>query len=201
MLTVNPIDFPDWDDLLASFPDYSFFHTSTWAGVLHESYGYEPLYIVPNGQNALPAALPLMEVRSFLTGTRGVSLPFTDHCEPVATRSSHLEGLIDFAIDCGRKRRWRYLELRGGQSLLARNEPSEVYLGHTLDLDRDPDRVFFRLRHSTKRNIRKAEREGVSVEITRSPEAMAEFCRLNCLTRKEHGLPPQPWNFFRGVRQ
>ena len=29
---------------------------------------------------------------------------------------------------------------------------------------------------------------------------MEEFCRLNTITRKDHGLPPQPRHFFQGVQ-
>jgi len=32
-----------------------------------------------------------------------------------------------------------------------------------------------------------------------SLEGMEEFCRLNCMTRKQHGLPPQPFNFFKSI--
>ena len=30
-----------------------------------------------------------------------------------------------------------------------------------------------------------------------TPDGVREFYRLNCLTRREHGLPPQPFRFFR----
>ncbi len=32
-----------------------------------------------------------------------------------------------------------------------------------------------------------------------SLEAVQVFYRLNCITRKRHGLPPQPWHFFKSV--
>ena len=42
-------------------------------------------------------------------------------------------------------------------------------------------------------------KEGVEVNIDRSLESVKEFYRLNCMTRKEHGLPPQPFNFFKKI--
>jgi len=42
-------------------------------------------------------------------------------------------------------------------------------------------------------------KEGVGVKIDHSLELVEEFYRLNCLTRKEHGLPPQPIHFFRRI--
>jgi lipid II:glycine glycyltransferase (peptidoglycan interpeptide bridge formation enzyme) len=56
-----------------------------------------------------------------------------------------------------------------------------------------------RFRSSTKRNIKKALREKVTVGKYNSPEAIAAFYRLNCMTRKNHGLPPQPISFFNRI--
>jgi lipid II:glycine glycyltransferase (peptidoglycan interpeptide bridge formation enzyme) len=42
----------------------------------------------------------------------------------------------------------------------------------------------------------KAEKLGVKVERRNDLESMREFVKLNYITRKKHGLPPQPDNFF-----
>ncbi|HUS34014.1 MAG TPA: GNAT family N-acetyltransferase, partial [Verrucomicrobiae bacterium] len=49
---------------------------------------------------------------------------------------------------------------------------------------------------AVRRAIRKAEKAGVKVEISRSLEGVKEFYELHCLTRKKHGVPPQPFSFF-----
>jgi lipid II:glycine glycyltransferase (peptidoglycan interpeptide bridge formation enzyme) len=68
-----------------------------------------------------------------------------------------------------------------------------------LNLEGGEDRIQRALRDSTRRNIRKAEREGVQVSFQNTLDAVAAFYRLHCLTRKRHGLPPQPWRFFQKV--
>ena len=80
---VDPTQFPQWDELLFKTPGSSFFHTSSWARVLKESYGYVANYFTEISDGEILTLLPVMEVRSFLTGCRGVSLPFTDSCEPI----------------------------------------------------------------------------------------------------------------------
>ena len=49
--------------------------------------------------------------------------------------------------------------------------------------------------------MRKAEKEKVEVRIEKTGDALDEFCRLNRLTRREHGLPPQPYHFFEKVQR
>jgi lipid II:glycine glycyltransferase (peptidoglycan interpeptide bridge formation enzyme) len=61
--------------------------------------------------------------------------------------------------------------------------------------------LFSRLSGNTQRNIRKAEREGCAVAGSDSREALRAFERLNCLTRRRHGLPPQPAAFFAAVHR
>ena len=216
-VVINPCEQKDWDEVLLRTPGSSFFHTSTWAEVLRESYHYEPLYFAIRKQAALEALLPVMEVDSPLTGKRGVSLPFTDYCEPIVSGAAQFRELFAAAVALGKKRRWRYLELRGGEAFFDKTEPSEWHYAHTLDLGKkgtdlfsDSTRtkngttktgtdLFSLFSDSTRRNIKKAEKQNLDVTISASPDALQAFCRLNALTRRYHGLPPQPRRFFQCV--
>jgi len=195
----NPLEQENWNSNLLSHDDYSFFHTATWAHVLHKSYGYKPLYFTINEENRSTAMIPFMEVNSPWTGKRGVSLPFTDYCEPIVASKDKCEELFSHIINHGKKNEWKYIEIRGGQKFFDNYEPSEFYFGHILDLTKGIKKISSELRDSTKRNIKKAVKEGIKVEITNSQHAVKEFCRLNSLTRREHGLPPQPYYFFNNV--
>jgi len=198
---INPIEYEGWDDLLISCPGYSFFHSSAWARVLSESYGYTPIYFTVFQDGKLSALIPLMEVDSFLTGKRGVSLPFTDYCDPIMNGNFRFNDLLNDVIAYGKKCGWKSLELRGRNSLLPLTSPSITYLGHTLNLSDKEDKIFSNFRDSTKRNIKKAIKEDVQAKISTSFDSVKEFYRLNCLTRRDHGLPPQPHGFFEAIHQ
>jgi len=196
---INPITYPGWDNLLLSTPGHSFFHSSAWARVLSETYGYTPFYFTMLKDHKLRALVPLMEIRSILTGKRGVSLPFTDCCEPIIDQNSNSQILLDHIIDYGQKRRWKYIQFRGDGNLFPDARPSETYLGHALDLTRGEEEIFARLRDSTRRNIKQSESRGVETTISNQAESIRDFQRLNSLTRKKHGLPPQPCSYFQKV--
>jgi hypothetical protein len=196
---VNPADFPDWDGSIRPLCGHSFFHTSAWAGTLRKSYHYTPYYFVDRTATDMKALLPLMEVNSLITGKRGVSLPFTDYCEPLVPDVARFEELFRAVLEFGKKQNWNYVEIRGGESFFHDAQPAEYHFGHTLDLTKGTDPIFLRLRDSTRRNIKKAKREGVTITLSASPDSMEEFRRLNALTRRDHGLPPQPACFFRNL--
>lgn len=199
LLIVNPIDFPRWNESLRSLPDHSFFHTSSWAEVLHRSYGYKPVYFTMWEGGVLSALLPCMDIDSFLTGKRGVSLPFTDYCEPIVSDAAQFSEMLAAAIAYGKKQNWKTLEFRGGKAFIQGQETSEWHYGHTLDLTAGTRKIFSNLRDSTGRNIKKAEKEKIGVSVSTEPEVLKAFCRLNALTRRDHGLPPQPRRFFQCV--
>lgn len=198
---INPLDFKAWDDLVLLLPDSSFFHSSAWARVLHESYRYVPLYFSVLEGNQLRAVLPVMEVNSFITGRRGVSLPFTDYCDPMVDDDINLRWMVEYVINYGKKAGWKYLELRGGKDFLEDAVASATYVNHTLHINGDSRKLLSGFRNSTQRNIRKAEKEGVTATLSNSMEAVLEFCRLNSISRKYHGLPPQPIRFFEAIHR
>ncbi len=199
MEIVNPVDYPHWDDLVLATNKYSIFHSSHWAKVLCNSYHHSPAYFIGTEKEHLLALIPIMGISSILTGRRGVSLAFSDYCEPIAADQGTflvlLGHIIDYARECG----WKYLEMRGGEEYLADAPASAEYLCHWLVLDDNEEALLSRFRGNTRWSIRKAVQEGVEVNVDATLDSIKEFYRLHCLTRKRHGVPPQPFHFFRNI--
>jgi CelD/BcsL family acetyltransferase involved in cellulose biosynthesis len=200
LLIVNPLEYPDWDSLVAEHRESSFFHMSAWARVLHRTYGHAPLYFCQVSEQKLRTLLPIMEVSSIVSGRRGVSLPFSDFCAPLGDESEESKPLYDAAVAYGRERKWRYLECRNySQDWSGDSVASVGFHGHVIELTGGEEALFNQLDSAVRRGIRKAEKEGLRVEFSTQPEAIKEFFVLHCRTRKRHGLPPQPMAFFENI--
>jgi hypothetical protein len=197
----SPLLDPNWDALVAKNPECSFFHSAAWAKVLAETYGYTPDYFVARKAGGIDSLLPLMEVDSWLTGKRGIALPFTDDCEPLGTDAKFFKSFFQNAVEFGKSRGWKYLECRGGRKFFEGVPASLSFYGHSLDLGSSEERLFDRLESSVRRAIRKAEKDGVTVEVLQTLEATKIFYSLQCKTRKKHGLPPQPFLFFLNIHK
>ena len=197
---INPINYEGWDELLLTNDKTTFFHTSAWARVLHESYRYKPLYFTLIDNGKLKALISIMEIKSFLTGLRGVSLPFADHCPPIAESEEDFNNTFNEVINYGKKADWKTIDLKCCSKYLRGTAlPFETFLTHDLNLTQTEQKMYSTLRDSTKRNINKANQKGVQVIIDNSTESVKEYYRLNCVTRKKHGLPPQPYFFFKKI--
>lgn len=193
---INPLAYPGWDDLLLTHPNYSIFHTYAWAKVLAETYGYKPKYFFATRNGTLSTLVPVMEVNSYLTGKRGVSLPFSDYCDLAFNDQNSFKDVTELLTQHGRTVGWRSIEFRCRESMTGEIAPKASYFHHILDLKEDEGHIFKGFRGSTQRNIRKAEKENVKVSISTSIESIRDFYRLHCMTRKKHGVPPQPFSFF-----
>lgn len=201
ILRIDPTADSHWDADLEACPGATFFHGASWARVMQGTYGFKPVYFVVRCSGRLESLLPMMEVDSWLTGRRGVSLPFTDECAPLCTGPDAFGPLYQTALDYGRIRHWKYLECRGGLHLHANPPPSVSFLGHRLDLRGGETSLFSRCESSTRRAIRKAEQGGLTIEWSRDLEAVAAFYGLLCKTRRRHGVPPQPLGFFANIHR
>lgn len=199
---VNPLKHPGWKELLEATPSASFFHTENWARVLTESYGYEPRYFIVSGNGCLLGLLPVMEIRSFLTGRRGVSLPFTDFSDSFAKDDGQYRELADHASHYGKKARWEKFEIRGG-TCPPWDHPENFmeYYGHRLTLGREEKEIYNSFRSNTRRNISRAIKSGVNVTFSNSVNELEAYYKLNLHTRQEHGIPPQPKRFFRKIQE
>jgi hypothetical protein len=198
---LNPLDHPGWDALLLTSERAAFSHTTSWARVLSDSYGYRPLYftIVENGK--LAGLIPVMEIDSWLTGRRGVSLPFTDICHPIADTPDIFRALMESLTQHGNSKGWKYIEFKGGAAQLDGAPHCAEHFTHVLELSEDEAGLNKTFRGSSRRNIRHAEKAGVEVRLSHARDALADFYRLHCLTRQRHGLPPQPWSFFSKIHE
>jgi hypothetical protein len=147
------------------------------------------------------AILPLMETDSWLAGRRGIGLPFTDETEPLIESGESAGALFQHVVEFGKRRKWKYLECRGGVKSLGDVAPSLAFYGHHIELTADEDQMFENLHGSTRRAIRKAQKNGVKVNISRGLEAVMSFYVLQCKTRQRHGLPPQPLAFFQNIHK
>lgn len=201
---ISPLSDPRWDVLLRHHPRASVFHTPGWLRALQRTYGYEPTAVTLTPPfEPLTNGIVFCVVGSWLTGNRLVSLPFSDHCEPLLDPQADPQ-LIDAQLrQLSRTERYRYIELRSSQLQFTPErgvDAAATFRLHTLDLRPTLDQLFRGFhKDCVQRKIRRAEREGLAYEVGRSDALLARFYELLCLTRLRHRLPPQPLAWFRHV--
>jgi hypothetical protein len=198
---IDPTNFQGWDELVASAGCRSTFLSSSWARVFSETYNYRPYYFSLINDGLLAGLIPLIEVKSSITGLRAVSLPFTDYCDPVITEKNVFEDIFEEVISFAEGKGWEYIEFRGGEQFFSGQEPSSAYYLHEIDVSKEDKANLKQLRDSTRRNIDKAKKSGVIIEKKTDLNALKTFYSMHKKTRKTHGVPPQPFAFFENIHK
>lgn len=202
VFTLDPLVDPRWEEFIARHDRAGVFHSTKWLEAVRLTYGYTPIvYTTSPPSSPLSNGIVLCEIRSWLTGSRMVSVPFSDHCEPLLDQLSsgiELANELNNAVASGK---WRYVELRPTTGVLldgAVRLPSFFF--HLLDLRPSTEQILQRT-HKTaiQQPIRRAEREGLVYESGNSERLLNAFYRLTIQTRRKHQLPPQPIQWFRNL--
>ena len=202
--TVDPLSDLRWPEFILRNSNASVFHSLGWLRALQRTYGYEPIVFTTSAPDEeLRNALLFCSVRSWLTGSRLVSLPFSDHCEPLVESHEELNLLRLFVEDIGKRQRCKYVEIRPTSSHMTFEggfQKAETFYLHRLNLRPAPD-ALLRSFHKdcVQRKIRRAEREGLTYEVGRSELHVQKLYGLLQRTRRRHHLPPQPLHWFRNV--
>jgi CelD/BcsL family acetyltransferase involved in cellulose biosynthesis len=202
----NPLTDPRWDEFVVQHPESSIFHTSAWLRALQQTYGYEPVAFTTTRPGIpLQDALVFCWVQSWLTGSRLVSLPFSDHCQPLVDGSESSVAILSFLQSMRPHKRWNYVEIRPlrfdpPDGLGQDYKIAESYVWQALDLHPEIPQIVRGFHKSCiQRKIHRAEREHLRYEEGRSPDLLQKFYRLSILTRRRHGLPPQPMAWFQNL--
>ena len=187
------LDDPLWCSFVAGSRDATPFHLPVWAGLLAETYGYRAFALaLRDADGTLLAGAPMITTtRIGLRGGRAISLPFTDECPLLARDPAALRTFVD-ALNRGGEP----LEVRARVDAVGWATRAEAVV-QVLDLEPDPERVLQSFsRSQVARNIKRAEREGVSVRAATSSADLAAFYALHTRTRRRLGVPVQPRRFF-----
>lgn len=189
---------------MARNPRSSVFHTVAWLEALHRTYGYEPTAFTtsPPGTE-LENGIVVCRVTSWITGRRLVSLPFSDHCQPLVENAADEEALVSALMQAQRREKSRYVEVRAKHSIADRTgiwRSSHTFCIHQLSLEPDLVTLFANChKSSTQRKVQRAVREGLTCETGRSEALLGSFWTMLVMTRRKHGVPPQPKNWFRNL--
>jgi CelD/BcsL family acetyltransferase involved in cellulose biosynthesis len=206
VVRIDPQTDARWDQFVASHPQGSVWHSAGWLGVTERTYGYRSAHLAYEYAGTLEAVLPLVVVRSRLTGTRLVSLPFSGPAGPIGSSASAVDALIGAAIELGLTLGCSSLTLTGVDALdgeqALRLASVQPFVCSVLALREAPDQLWTSaLKKEVRNEIRRARRQGVSIRLADSPQDLRGFYHLYTRTARKHGMPPQPRALFDTMRE
>ena len=207
VITVDPTTDPRWDNFVENHRFGWIVHLSGWKNILESNFPHMKghcLALIDPATDNIKAALPLYEVRSWLTGNRLVSIPLAQLSDPLVENRTDMERLIAAALDLSKSLKTSHVEIRTIDSLslfkTGHSGVDEVYRHHFLPLDRDLEAIKKSLHYKAVRyEINKAARNKLDLKIADSETDLEAFQVLFTQTRKRLGAPYQPYPFLKSI--
>jgi hypothetical protein len=203
---IDPLSDARWDLFVQSHPHGTIYQHSSWMKVLALTYKHaKPLcFVIEDQRGDIRAAIPCFIVKSKLTGTRIVSLPFTSYCDPLVDDKKDLVKLLDCVIKEAENISASYYELRVFRCLDLicedKLKPHNYYKTHVLDIDEGFEKIKQAFHYDCiVRSVKKAIKTGVTVRQGCSEQDLKQFYFLHSTTRKRQGFPIQPYKFFKNM--
>jgi hypothetical protein len=191
-----------WDEFVNRHPEGRFCHLWGYKRVLEEAVGYKCTYINLFSGGQLVGVFP--SIRVVYGSGRLISQPFNEYGGPLTEGLSEaqLRLLPKVLMEAAAKEGCESIEIRGGigceamaGSEYCRKHPLHFY--GTLDLTQKEQLWRNSLTHEARKDIARAEREGLLAEIRCGMDAVQEpFYGLYLNSMKRLGVPPQSKRFF-----
>lgn len=196
-ISLNPTTDHRYRDFICAHQLATIFHTPEWIQVLAETYGFRPVAYAITDNDKISGVVPFCETRSITGIKRMVSLPYSDFCEPLLSNRENVQSILK--LIAAEHPKIAYIDFRGGYLLFNGENVRQTILTHDIDCTSDKEALFNSLKPALRRNINKAERGGLVCSVDTSLEAVQHFYQINCNTRRDHGLPPQPRLLFENI--
>lgn len=200
---LDPLTDPRWSEFVIQHADSTIFHTKDWLTSLHHTYGYQPIALTTSKGPELNNAIVFCKIKSSLTGKRLVSLPFSDHCQPLADQDA-INMIVQHLQSHSYAKGMKYVEFRPLEgdklSCIAGITGTEHFCFQSINLRKDIA-ILYRGMHESciRRKIKRAEKEQLFYERGSSERLLRNFRYLFLLTRRRHRLPPPPASWFNNL--
>jgi len=199
------LDAPGNDELDAfarAQPGASAYHLAAWRRAVAGAYGYAGQALVARRRGALAGFIPLSAVAKPLARARWISLPFCDLGGPLADAPDVAEALAARARQDVGGAGAAGLELRCSAPASideAALEGCKVRM--LLSLPENAAALMQSYPPKLRSQVRKAEKNGLSSEVARGDQAVAEFYDVYSRNMRRLGSPPHSRAWFDAIHR
>ena len=182
-----------WDQLIGAYPGSLIYHHKPWIELLARAYGLSFSLASINGDGEALAGCVFAYGKTRFK-PRFVSLPFSDECAPLALNREVADELLT-ALTLHGPPNATY-EIRGVKAKWPWHTV-ECFANWTLELDRPLARLERGLASNFRRSVKRAAQRNIRIDRGQDLSYLSRFYRLQLESRRRHGLPAQPWRFFK----
>jgi FemAB-related protein (PEP-CTERM system-associated) len=188
----------EWDDYVERHPAGSVDHLWAWRDVIARVFGHRSVYLTAKRGTRAVGVLPLVLFRSAIFGRAVVSMPFLNDGGVLADDQTARGALLAQAVTVARAFGAQHVELRHRARQCADLPFRQHKLGLTLRLPATSDALWARLDRRVRNQVRKAQKEGLSI-LVGGADLVGAFYRVFSRNMRDLGTPVYSPRLFQDV--
>lgn len=182
-----------WDAFVLACPQATFFHRSTWQGLLRDLFRHDTHYLYAHDGGRITGVLPLAQVKSLLFGNALTSLPFAVYGGVAAVDEASAQALEQAAQDLALRLGVQHLELRQLQRQHEGWPKQDLYVSFRKPILADEGANMLAIPRKQRAMVRKGIANNLRSEIDGGVD---RFFRLYADNVHRHGTPALPRRYF-----
>lgn len=189
-------DRPRWDAFVEAHPHGTFFHLSSWRGLIEEIFRHKTWFLMAERAGDLVGVLPLAEVKSRLFGHALTSLPFCVYGGAIGDS----EAVCELEAEAERIARGlgvQHLEYRNMVTRHADWPRQDLYVTFRKAIDPDVEANMLAIPRKQRAMVRKGIKNNLSSHIDENVDRFFALYADNVL---RHGTPALPKRFFAALK-
>ena len=187
-----------WDEFVVNHPNAKAHHLSVFQNIIKETFGHNTIYLLARDNQTVTGVLPLVHMKSRLFGNFMVSIPYFNYGGVCAKDDDARRALLDHAVQIARKKNATHIELRHVDEQYGSLPSKSHKVCMLLDLPATADALWKSFKSKLRSQIRRPEKEGVTIKIGRS-ELLDDFYHVFTVNMRDLGTPVYSKQLFANV--
>ncbi len=201
----SPADQHEWDVFVLACPAAAPYHLFAWSSAIKKAYGHEIYPLMARQNGIVVGILPLVHLKLSLLLNELVALPFCDVGNCLTTNCDVEEKLLVQALDIGKQKKTKTIQLRGQLQSRYNDDSSFTRLKRNkvrmiLDLPPSSNELFENFKAKLRSQVRKAENNGITFRWT-GTEGVDSLYSVFCSNMRDLGSPVHSKKFFKAIME
>ncbi len=194
----------EWDEFVEKHRFGTIYHSTAWMKILKRTFNVREMILCEYTNDSILSGIPFLLHNNVLRGKRLLSVTSAQACNPLVNSQEQLTALINFLTSFVKKEKLKFVQLRTDEffdfQIDGYNSINSDFFTYILDLSVPYEEIKNKYHRSCiLKPLNKLDPDQFKLVRSSEEKLLRKFYTNYEMMRKEHGLLPQPFEFFKGM--
>lgn len=187
----------EWNRFVHASPRASFYQRAEWRALNEQCFNHKTAYLAAFDGGRIVGVFPIVQLKSFLFGNIGCSMPFVNYGGPSGESDFIEERLLEAGRAVADEWNVDYLEIRSQRRFGDQYPCSEHKVSMTVELARDAEALHARFPREHRKEIRRAYAHGFVAKF--GHDGIDDFYTILSESWRDLGTPIYRMDYLKAV--